>query len=65
MNKIKEIVKSKEKHGYIFMPNYEFYQTTSINRKRWGMIYRDEVSPTIDELKAIASYFEVDVTKLI
>lgn len=64
MNKIKRIVKSKEQHGYIFIPNHEFYQATGINRKRWGMIYRDEVSPTIDELKAIAAYFEIDLTKL-
>lgn len=65
MEKIKEIIKEKEKKCFLFCPNVNFYNSTGINRKRWGMIYRGTVDPTVPEAKAIADFFEVPFTELI
>lgn len=65
MEKIKIIIAKREKMNFRFSPDRQFYEAISINQKRWGQLYRGEVSPTIDELKAIAEYFEVPVTELI
>jgi|APSaa5957512622_1039677.scaffolds.fasta_scaffold82499_3 hypothetical protein len=65
MNKIKYIIKSKENGCFIFRPDKVFYDAVGINRKRWGQIYRGDIEPTIKEVKAIAQYFEVNITELI
>ena len=65
MNKIIETIKQKEKSNFPFKPDREFYTIVNINRKRWGQIYRGEISPTIPEVKAIARFFDVPVTDLI
>ena len=65
MEKIKSIIKEKEQKCFRFHPGKHFYDAVKINQKRWGQIYRGETSPTIDELKSIASYFEVEVNELI
>lgn len=65
MSKIKEVIKNKEHGSYIFKPNRKFYTAVNINQKRFGMIYRGDISPTIEEAKALAEYFEVDVTELL
>lgn len=65
MNKLEKIIKSKEHGCFVFKPDREFYDTVSINRKRFGQIHRGEISPTVTEAKALANYFEVDITELI
>lgn len=65
MSTIKEIIKKKERKCFLFHPNQNFYDAVNINQKRWGKIYRDEFSPTVNELKSIADYFEVPITDLI
>ncbi|MBW6536603.1 MAG: helix-turn-helix transcriptional regulator [Mariniphaga sp.] len=65
MNKIEKIIKSKEHGCFVFKPDREFYNMVGINRKRFGQIYRGEISPTVTEAKALANYFQVEVTELI
>ncbi|WP_297092212.1 helix-turn-helix transcriptional regulator [uncultured Draconibacterium sp.] len=65
MGKIKNVVQSKENRCFFFHPQKPFYDAVGINQKRWGQIYRGEIEPTISEAKAIAEYFEVDITELI
>jgi hypothetical protein len=65
MEKIKPIIKSKERKCFLFCPNKSFYDAVNINQKRWGQIYRGQTAPTLPEAKAIADYFEVEVTELI
>ena len=65
MKNISKIIKSNEKRCFKFQPDAKFYKEVGINRKRWGLIFRDEIEPTIIELKAIALYFEIELTELI
>lgn len=65
MEKIINIIRSKEQNSFKFCPDHNFYIAVKINQKRWGQIIRGEYSPTIDELKSIANYFEVEITELI
>ena len=65
MNSIKKLIKAKENKCMVFKPTSTFYNEIRINRKRWGQIYRGEVSPTVDELKLIAEFFNAELTKLI
>ena len=65
MDKIKEIIKSKERKCFRFCPNNTFYDAVDINQKRWGQIYRGETVPTVTEAKLIADYFEIPVTEII
>lgn len=65
MNKIVNIIKTKETDCFIFKPTIKFYQKIKINRKRWGAIINQKVSPTIQELQAIAEYFNVSLNELI
>ena len=41
-----------------FSPNEHFYKSTRIKCKRWGQIYRNEKSPTLQELYDISAYFK-------
>jgi len=45
-----------------FVPTRHFYKRTGIKQKRWGLIYRNEKSPTIEELTNIAGYFGKKIT---
>jgi hypothetical protein len=45
-----------------FVPNKHFYKRTGIKQKRWGLIYRNDKSPTIEELTRLAAYFEKKIT---
>lgn len=65
MNNIKEFIKHQEHGCFIFKPNSTFYNKVGIKRKRWAMILRKEVSPTIDEIGKIATYFNTSIEQLI
>jgi hypothetical protein len=45
-----------------FVPARHFYKRTGIKQKRWGQIYRNDKSPTIEELTNLAGYFEKKIT---
>jgi len=64
MEKIKEFIKSKEQKCFLFCPNKTFYDAVNVNQKRWGQIYRGEIVPTVTEARAIADFFEIEVTEL-
>ena len=65
MNRIKEIIKSKETFAFQFRPSKRFYEHIQINRKRFGMLLRNEKEPTIGEIQRLADYFGVDLMELI
>ena len=65
MTTIMELIKKKEAENFIFKPDKSFYELVRINQKRWGQIYRNETDPTITELKAIALFFNIELTELI
>ena len=48
-----------------FKPQREFYNSIGINQKRFGMLCRDQVSPTLQELKAVCDYFSADIKEFI
>lgn len=45
-----------------FVPARHFYTRTGIKQKRWGQIYRNEKSPTLEELAHIAAYFDKHIS---
>jgi len=65
MNKIAIIIKSKETEALRFNPTRAFYEKIGIKQKRFGQLYRKEISPTLDEITALAKYFNVNVSDLI
>ena len=65
MTKIEQTIKKREADHFIFKPDKSFYEAVKINQKRWGQIYRNETDPTITELKAIALFFNIELTTLI
>ena len=65
MNKIANLIQEKENSNFKFIPDANFYKHIEIGRKRWGQILRNEKSPTLEELKRIAIYFNVELFDLI
>jgi len=66
MNKINQIIKDFEgKYLISFKPTRAFYKKNEIGQRRWNLLLKSEVSPTIDELKKLAEYFDVKVSDLI
>ncbi len=45
-----------------FKPGRHFYRRTGIKQKSWGQLYRNEKSPTVQELANIAGYFDQHIT---
>lgn len=65
MNQIAQFIKSQERPSFPFVPSMELYLKTGIGRKRFAQIYRGEVSPTLDEITALANYFNAPFSELI
>lgn len=65
MNNIKKLIEGLESEVFRFKPNSSFYAKVNIKRKRFFQLYRNEKSATIEEMKAIANYFDVPLDKLI
>lgn len=63
--RIKALIDSYGKEYARFTPNKQFYKTVKTNQKRWGMILSGDLYPSIEEIKAIASFFDVPVETLI
>jgi hypothetical protein len=47
-----------------FRPTKHFYRKTGIRQKRWGILYRGDQSPTLQECAAIAAYFSCKISVL-
>jgi len=65
MNKIQQAIKKVEKQNFPFKPDRDFYRQVNINQKRFGLIVKGHLVPTIEDVKSIAAFFEVEVTELI
>jgi hypothetical protein len=65
MNAIKKIIDELETEVLKFRPPASFYEKIGINKKRFWLLVRNEKPATVDELKAIASYFKVTFWELI
>lgn len=65
MNKISEVITRMEKPNFPFKPSPDFYDLVGIKRKRFWQLYRKEVSPSIDEVRAIADFFKVKPNDLV
>lgn len=53
-----------ERIGIGFRPDARFYSKVGINRKRYAQLYRAEKRPTIDEARALATFFSVSIEQL-
>jgi hypothetical protein len=62
MNKSKVAQVIEQGSKLVFRPNPDFYTTTMINRKRWGLIYVGKIEPTISEVDRLSKYFGIPVT---
>lgn len=65
MNKIKEVIQSNETDAYSFHPKKAFYERIGINRKRFGLLLRNEKEATINELQRLAVFFGTSLNELI
>ena len=65
MNQVANFIKSMEKPNFPFTPSSELYKRTGIRQRRFGMILRNQISPTLVEINAIAKYFGVSINNLI
>lgn len=65
MNNLRNIILQKEQNSFRFKPDKSFYQQVGIRQKRWGLIFRGEICPTVSEVKKIANYFNVTINELI
>ena len=65
MTRIEKIIKQKEREYFSFKASPDFYNKVGINSRRWAQIFRGDIEPIISEAKAIAQYFEVDITEII
>jgi hypothetical protein len=62
---IYEVIRKKENNAFRFKPNMIFFKEVGINRKRFYLILKKVVSPTIIELKSLAAYFQVPISSFI
>lgn len=49
----------------VFKPNLDFYQKVGINQKRWGLIYKGKLEPTLTEVERVADFFKIPVTNFL
>lgn len=66
MNKVNYFIEEIEKKYLIcFKPTRQFYKKIMIGQRRWHQLLRDEVSPTIKELRELSKYFDIPLNELI
>lgn len=63
--KIEQLIKKNEFGCFAFKPDRSFYDSVKINQKRWGQIAKGKADPKLSELRAIATYFKVELSELI
>lgn len=63
-DRINNLIDSYGKEYARFTPNKQFYRIVKTNQKRWGMIVSGKLYPSIEEIKAIALFFNVSVESL-
>ena len=59
------LIRSRESEVFRFKPGKPFYSAIGLNRKRWAMIYRAEIEPTVTELIRICEYFKWNISEVI
>jgi len=64
-NRIAKLIKQKELYGFKFAPGRDFYRQIGIKQRRFGIIYRNEQTATIDELNKVAAFFGFNLMDLI
>ena len=64
-NRISELLKQREKDGFKFVPNRDFYNRTNIKQKRWGQLVKNEKPATTEELYDVAKYFKFDYSEIL
>lgn len=67
MNKLSEVIASKETTAFKFKPNNLFFKTLGIGKKRFYAFLKNEVQPNLDEVDRIAKVLNVapkDLTNL-
>ena len=63
---IKQAVQNFEDRNLTkFKPTKKFYETTKINRIRFGQLVEGKKQMYVSELKALSEFFNVPVTELI
>jgi hypothetical protein len=45
----------------VFKPQKPFYEATKINPKRWGLLYRGDIEPSMGEIERLSKYFSIPV----
>jgi len=58
MNDLINIIKQKETEAFVFRPSQKFYDKIGINQKRFRMILKNKLSPTLNEMERITAYFD-------
>ncbi|GAB3976024.1 hypothetical protein GCM10028806_34900 [Spirosoma terrae] len=53
------------KLGFKIKTDKEFYTKIAINPKRFGLLIKGRLVPTIDELKRVATIFNIPITELL
>jgi len=43
----------------LFRANKRFYKCVNINPKRWALMYNGYVSPTLEEIVGLATFFKI------
>lgn len=65
-NKLNKILEEYEAKTLLkFQPTKEFYRKVKIGQQRLGIIRRNEKQPDLNELEALAKYFNVSIYDLI
>ena len=49
----------------LFRANVRFYECVGINRKRWAKMYNGYVSPTLEEIVALAGFFKIPLETML
>ena len=63
---IKQAVQNFEDRNLTkFKPTKKFYETTKINRIRFGQLVEGKKQMYVSELKALSEFFNVPITELI
>jgi hypothetical protein len=64
-NRISQLLQQREKDGFKFVPNRDFYNRTNIKQKRWGQLVKNLKPATTEELYEVAKFFKFDYSDII
>lgn len=65
-NPLQRVVrKYEERFCSKWKPNGVFYARTDINQKRFGLLLRGDLEPTVSEVKSLSSFFGVEANEFL